>query len=484
MQTPFFPAFRPQLAPCRRRATQQIRQATLAQLEHYLQGIFPPHLLAQADEGDNSRDRIFNLSLTLQCFLWQVLKPNTACREVVRQVQALFRLLGRGLVDEGTSAYCQARARLPKDRLKRILAATAATADRRAGSGGRLAGRAVKVVDGSSTQLPDTAQNQQRYPQPATQKRGCGFPVLKFLLLFSLNSGSVLNVVMASLHHHDLRLLRQLQGELAAGDILLGDRAYGEYTTLATWPQAGVDVVARLHQCRRVDFRKADRLAKNDGLFVWTKGCQQSEVLSPQEWAQLPAQITVRMIRFTATIRGHRARRLTLVTSLRDPILYPAEQLIALYARRWRLELCLRDLKTTLGMEQLRCQTPDLAEKELLTYLIGHNVIRCLMAETIARHQVDLERLSFKGTIDAARQYTAAILQARSRSMRTQLWDDLLLNLARDLVPARPNRCEPRAVKRRPKPFPLLTKPRWKFKETPHRNRHWKSKPRNYRALN
>lgn len=483
-QTPFFPGFRPQLAPCRRRATQQVRQATLAQLERYLEGVFPPYLLSQEDEGVNSRDRIFNLRLTFECFLWQMLKPKTACRDVVRQVQALFRLKNLGPVDEGTSGYCQARQRLPKERLERVLAATAATADRRAGEGGRLAGRPVKVVDGSSTQLPDTPENQQRYPQPSTQKPGCGFPVLKFLLLFSLNSGSVLHVVMASLHNHDLRLLRQLQGQFKKGDILLGDRAYGEYTTLATWPKDGVDVLARLHQARKVDFRKARRLGKKDALFVWTKGDQQSEILSPQEWAQLPAQITVRIIRFTAAIRGHRSRHISLVTSLLDPALYPAEQLIALYARRWRLELCLRDLKTTMGMEQLRCLSPDMAEKELLTYLIAHNLIRCLMAEAVARHAVDLERVSFKGTVDAARQYSVALLQARSRKMRLRLWDDLLLNLARDLVPDRPNRVEPRAVKRRPKPFPLLTKPRHQFREIPHRNRHWHSRPRNYRALN
>jgi hypothetical protein len=484
MHTPFFPQFRPRLAPSRRAATQKVQHASLAQLEHYLEGLFPPHLLAPAEDGANSRERIFTLRLTLECFLWQIFKPKTACREVVRQVQARFRLKGLGWVDEGTSAYCQARQRLPKERLERVLAATATTADHRAGVGGRLAGRPVKGVDGSTTQLPDTRKNQRRYPQPAQQKPGCGFPVLKFLLLFSLNSGSVLNVVMASLHNHDLRLLRQLQGELKKGDILLGDRAYGEYTTLATWPTLGVDVLARLHQKRKVDFRKARRLAKNDALFVWTKGAQQSDVLSARQWAQLPLHITVRIIRFTANIRGHRSRRITLVTSLLDPVLYPAEQLVALYARRWRLELCLRDLKTTLGMEQLRCQSPGMAQKELLTYLIGHNVIRCLMAQAVARHQVDLERVSFKGTIDAARQYSAAILEARSRKMRRQLWDDLLLNLARELVPDRPNRSEPRAVKRRPKPFPLLTKPRRKFKEILHRNRHWKSKPRNYRLLN
>ena len=484
MNTPFFPQFRPRLAPCRRASTQKVQQASLAQLEQYLEGIFPLHLLSQEEEGENSRDRIYSLLLTFQCLLWQILKPQTACREVVRQVQALFRLKNLGPVSEDNSGYTQARQRLPKERLERILAASAATAEARAGSGGRLAGRPVKVVDGSSTQLPDTATNQKRYPQPSKQKAGCGFPVLKFLLLFSLNSGSVLNAVMASLHNHDLRLLRQLQGELKKGDILLGDRAYGEYTTLATWPNEGVDVVARLHQKRKVDFRKARRLAKNDALFLWTKGYQQSDVLSPQQWAQLPASITVRIIRFTAAIRGHRGRRITLVTSLLDPVLYPAEQLIGLYARRWRLELCLRDLKTTMGMERLQCLSPDMVDKELLAYLIGHNLIRCIMAEAVARHAVDLERVSFKGTVDGARQYNAAILQARSRKMRDQLWDDLLLNLARDLVPDRPNRSEPRAVKRRPKPFPLLNKPRHQFKEISHPNRNWKSKPRNYRSLN
>jgi hypothetical protein len=484
MTTPFFPAFRPQLAPCRRRATERVRQATLAQLEHYLQGVFPPHLLAQEDEGENSRDRVFTFCLTLQCFLWQVLKPRTACREVVRLVQALFRLTGRGDVDEGTSAYCQARERLPRQRLEALLGVSAQSADARAGKGGRINGRRVKVIDASSAQAPDTRANQKRYPQSAEQKPGCGFPVIKFLLFFSLNSGAVLNVIMGSLHNHELRLLRQLQEELRSGDILLGDRAYGEYTTLATLPLRGVDVVARLHQMRRVDFRRAQRLARNDGLFVLQKGSTRSQVLTPRQWRKLPGQITVRIIRFTATIRGFRSRRVTLVTTLLDPKIYPADQLIALYARRWRLELCLRDLKTAMGMELLRCKTPDMAEKELLVYLLAHNLIRCLMAESVARHQVDLERISFKGTVDALRQYNAAISSARSQKMRDTLWEDLLLNLARDLVRLRPNRIEPRALKRRPKPFGWLTKHRHQFKESFHRNRYWKSNPRNYRALN
>ena len=130
------------------------------------------------------------------------------------------------------------------------------------------------------------------------------------------------------------------------------------------------------------------------------------------------------------------------------------------------------------------CLHRDMAEKELLAYLVAYNLIRCVMAEAVARHQVDLERVSFKGSVDALRQYSAAMAQARHQKMRRQLWEDLLLNLARDLVPLRPERQEPRAVKRRPKPYPLLNQPRGRFVEISHRNRYWKGRPRNYRGLN
>lgn len=484
MNTPFFPSLRSRLAALGRRTVHSLRQATLGQLQDQLRDLLPAPLLSSEDDGLNSRERDFPLRLTFECFLWQMLKPRTACREVVRQVQALRTLHGLPPVSQSDSAYIQARLRLPKERLEKALAATAQTADRRVGSSPKLQGRPVKVVDGSSTPLADTPANQRRYPQPRSQKPGCGFPLMKFVVIFSLCSGAVLHVLLGNLHHHDLRLLRGLWDELKKGDILLGDRAFGEYTTLAGLPQQGVDVVARLHQRRKVDFRKARRLGKNDGLFVWTKGCQQSEILSPNEWDLLPAQITVRIVRFTTTIRGFRSRRITLVTSLLDPKLYPAGELAALYARRWRLELCLRDLKTTLGMEQLRCKTPDMAEKELLAYLVAHNLVRCVMAEAVAVHQVELEQVSFKGSLDALRQFSDALSRAPHRKLRRQLWADLLLALARDLVPLRPNRTEPRAVKRRPKPFPLLNKPRRKFVEISHRSRYWKGRPRNYRALN
>jgi hypothetical protein len=340
------------------------------------------------------------------------------------------------------------------------------------------------VVDSSTTQVADTTENQKVYPQPSSQKKGCGFPVIRFIALLSLSSGAILKVIMASLHSHELRLFRRLSEHLQKGDIVLGDRAFGEYTTAAALPQQGVDLVARLHHQRKVDFRKAKRLGTDDGLFVWDKGYQQSQILSASEWALLPAQITVRIIRFRATIRGFRGRRVTLLTTLLDPKLYPAQQIIGLYVRRWALELCFRDIKSTMGMEYLRCKSPDMAQKELLAYLLAHNLIRCVIAEAVACYDVDLSRISFKGAVDALRQYSAAIAQSRTQRLRRALWNDLLLNLARDLVPLRPDRREPRAVKRRPKAYPLLNQSRRKFVEISHRSRYWKGRPRNYRGLN
>lgn len=484
MHTPLFPAFRARLAALGRRTTGHLRQGTLQQLAHHLSEIIPVHLLSSADQGPNSRQRLFTLRLTCECFLWQMLKPRTACREVVRQVQALACLQGKAAVDENASAYIQARQRLPQECLERVLAATAQAAQRRAALSPRLQGRPVKVVDGSSVQLPDTAANQKEYPQPSGQKPGCGFPVLKLVVLFSLASGALLEVVLGNLHQHDLRLFQRLWEYLKAGDILLGDRAYGDYVTLAGLPRQGVDVVARLHQRRQVDFRRATRLGHQDGVFVWRKGCMQSTILTPEQWSALPAEIRVRIVRFTAACRGFRTQRITLVTTLLDAQEYPAAELIGLYLRRWRIELCLRDVKTTLGLEQLRCQSPAMVRKELLAGLIAHNLIRCVMAAAAQAHEAELERLSFKGAVDALRQYSAVLAQARTNRLKRKLWQNLLRTLACDLVPLRPGRVEPRALKRRPKPFPLLNRQRRKFVELPHRNSRWHGGPRKFQRLN
>jgi hypothetical protein len=195
-------------------------------------------------------------------------------------------------------------------------------------------------------------------------------------------------------------------------------------------------------------------------------------------WKRIPAQLTVRVIPFNLSSPGYRPAAVTLVTTLLDPKEYPAQDIAQLYVRRWKIELWFRDIKTAMGMEGLRCKSPKRLHKELEMFFIAYNLIRCLMVQAGATNCTELDRMSFKGTVDSVRQFSLAIAQARSKKKQNQLIVQLLEVIARDRVPDRSDRREPRAVKRRPKAFPLLNKPRDQFMEVGHPNRYWKSNPR------
>lgn len=472
-QTSDFPAWARRFAPMKARlaaAGLRLRQVTLSQIEARLKDCLPGRLLDQPAAGPHSRQRIYSLPRTFWGWLWQMLNHNAPCREVVRQVQALCALEGGPLVDERTGGYCQARAHLPQPLLERALAASAHTAARRAGAQSGLQGRALKVVDGSSLRLPDTPANQQRFPQPANQKRGCGFPVMKLVVLFCLSSGALLARAAGTLWDSEARLFHNLLPTLKRGDIVIGDRGFGNFVIAALLASLGVDFIGRVStNSRRIDLRQGRRLGRNDRVVCWRKGPRQANWLSASVWAALPALMEVRIVRLQIRQRGFRTRQLTLATTLLDAQLYPAEELLAAYARRWRMELCLDDLKTTLGLETLKCLSPAMAQKELLIGLIAHNLLRCVMAEAARTYLAPLERISFKGTMDALRQFNHALCQSRCTHRKKELWAVLLLTLARDLVPERPARREPRAVKRRPR-YPFLTQPRHQLRDRPRRS--------------
>jgi hypothetical protein len=467
-----FPAWSHQLGPMKARladAGRQLRQATLAQLEVRMGNYLPGRLLAKPTAGASSRERVYSLPRIFRGWLWQMLNHNAPCREVVRQVQALQALQGGPAVDADTGGYCQARERLPLPVLEKALTATAATAARQASAGAWLRGRSLKVVDGSSLRLADTPANQKQFPQPANQKRGCGFPVMKLVVLFCLTSGALLARATGTLWDSEARLFHRLLATLQPGDIVLGDRGFGNFVILALLASTGVDLLARVStNIRRVDFRRGQRLGRWDQVVLWRKGPQPGRWLSLAQWAALPEQVSVRIVRLQMRQPGFRTRELTLVTTLLDAQLYPAAELLAAYARRWRLELCFDDLKTTLGLASLKCLSPALAEKELLAGLVAHNLLRCVMAQAAQAHAVPLERISFKGSLDALRAFHHAHCQTRCPRRKKKLWAALLLSLARDLVPERPNRREPRALKRRPK-YPFLTRPRKQQRDRPRR---------------
>jgi hypothetical protein len=476
--TPFFPAFQARLAALGRRV-QPLRQQSLLHLELLFGACLPPGLLSQADEGPNSRQRIYSIRRTFWGFLYQVLNPGCSCREVVTQIQAFFRLHTLGPVDGGTSGYCQARGRLPLDTLQRLRVAVAAHADRLLPHAQqRWYGLCPKVIDGTGVSLPDTTKNQRAYPQSRSQKPGCGFPLMKLVGLFSLSSGVLLAYAKGNKHQSELTLLQQFLDAFKPRDLAIADRGFCSYVLIALFGLRQVHSLFRLHQARSADLRQGQRLGKHDRLFTWRRPKQKPRYLPDSVWKLIPEELAVRVLRFQLAVPGFRVKSLTLVTTLVEAQAYPAEALARLYARRWRIELWFRDLKTSLGMEVLSCQSPHMVHKELEMFFIAYNLIRALGAQASALHDVPMERISFKGTVDASRQFSLAIAQARSQKQQRELVAELLCVLALDAVPERPGRREPRAVKRRPKPYPLLNKPRHQFKEIAHRSKYRKNQPK------
>lgn len=475
MNTPYFPAWRRTLAAMGQH-TARCRNRSAVEIETQCRGFLSPKALKPPDDGKRRRQRVFFLSRVFWCFIWQVLQPRTACRAVVRQVQAFCETEGRRF-DESTSAYCQARARLPLACMQQALTDSAQAADRLSLQGVPGWNRPIKVVDATSVRLPDTDENRQTYPYPTGQRPGCGFPMMQVCGLYSLASGAILNTVQGVWSAHEGRLFKDLWQELQAGDIVLGDRLFGAYVLLALLPQLGVDVVSRLHQGRRFKPRQGTRIAPGQWLVTWHKPETPCRYLSAEEWAKVPDSITVRIIHLRVQQKAFRTRELWISTTLLDPIAYPPEAIADLYRRRWDMELCFRDLKTTMGMEMLRCRSPAMVHKELLAFLIAHNFIRCLIAQAATAHHVCRSRISFKGSIDAARSFHQAIRLARSSREAQRLRQRLLHILAHDLIPSRPGRYEPRALKRRPKTYSFLTKPRHIYREIPHRGKRTQKTP-------
>ena len=372
-----------------------------------------------------------------------------------------------------TAAYCKARGRLPEDALAELLTqVTRRVQDRTAGQG-LWCGREVKVADGSGISMPDTPANQAVYPQSRRQKPGCGFPTMRIVVLFSLATGVLLALAKGGLRVGEQSLLRRLWDQLAPGDVLLSDRGFCAYADFYALAQRGVDSVMRKNARRGAGQTLGRRLGKGDRLVHWHRTGASPKWLDPDAWKAMPDRLTVREVHFVVSIRGFRTRDITVSTTLLDPKVYPTDAFVHLYRRRWMAELYLRDIKTTLGMDVLTCKSPAMVHKELLLYLIAYNLVRALMLEASLRHGLPVHRISFKGAVTTVREW-APVLAATPSQRRRWLYQQFLIVLARDPLPDRPDRVEPRARKRRPKNYQLLNKPRQQFKEIMHRNKYKK----------
>jgi len=458
----------------------QLRKLRPALTVHQFELLFAvwiPHWrLAQQEEGAHSRNRRWNLHLVFWTFLWQVAQAGASCREAIRQAQALCQNAGAPAPPDADSPYCQARGSLPLDRLQQIHEGLCAQAHEAVSTKDLWCGHHVRVVDGSSVTAPDTPANQKAFPQQSVQKPGCGFPIIRLVALLSLATGMLTAWATGSWSRHEVGLLQTLWDYLRPDEVLLADRGFCNWALLAQCLQRKVHAVFRVKGVRRSDFRQGKRLSRNQRLVQWHKPFTPAKTVTAQEWALLPEALTLRLVRCRLAIPGFRTRQITVVTTLLDSAQYPAEALSQLYFRRWAMELTLRNIKTTLQMDQLSCKNPQNLEREIRMHFLVHNLVRRLMLEAARRHRVSLERVSFAGSLAAARRYGEALLQARSKRQRRELIDELFATLAADLVPDRPGRREPRAMKRRPKPYPLLTRHRHKFREIEHRDNHYRKK--------
>jgi hypothetical protein len=406
-------------------------------------------------------------------FLSQVLSADRACRETLRKFQA-WLALSEGAVSGRTAGYCRARQRLRQEDIDQTHERLCRKIRREHAPRGTWFGRSVKVVDGSGLSMPDTAENQRLYPQAKGAKPGCGFPVMRVVALFCLGTGVLMGLAKGSLAIHERTLFRSLWDLLESGDVLLADRGFCAFADCYCLLERGVDCVMRNHQRRTVGKSVLRRLGHKDWLIEWHKGKAGSRCPDKARWDTFPDRLTLREIEFVVDIPGFRTQSLTIVTTLLDAERFPASAFAELYRRRWSAELFLRDIKTTLGMDILRCKTPKMIHKELALYLIGYNLVRLLMLEAAHEAQTSVERLSFKGSLATLRQWAPLLAGSPDPATRESLLRHLLRCLAADPLPRRPNRVEPRARKRRPKNYQLLNIPRSLFKEIHHRNKYTK----------
>lgn len=403
------------------------------------------------------RERILDPVTTVHVFLLQILHGNTACTHLPHLAGLVFT----------ATAYCEARKRLPLALFAVLLQRVCDALFPEIETTGRWHGHRTWTLDGSSFSMSDTPELQAHFGQPSAQAKGCGFPVAHLLALFHAGTGLLLQVLASPMRTHDMKHAACMHTEMREGDILIADRGLCSFAHLALLFQRKMHAVFRLHQKQIVNFRVGrrhsegrrpqrglprsryiQRLGRWDQLVEYVKPTTRPSWMDDDTYAALPETLVVRELRFITRQIGHRTRLITLVTTLLDADVYPKADLADLYLSRWRIEVNFRHMKTTMGMEVMHCKTVEGVIKELCMFAIAYNLVRLVMLEASRRQHVPLERISFVDALRWLRDTPAGEILTR-----------LVIN------PFRPNRLEPRVLKRRMKEYNLMNKPRSKLRK-------------------
>ena len=451
-----------------------LRQKSFKQIGVVFKEFIPLALLKPEMTGAMSRQRLFSKENTFWAFFSQVLDADGGCKEVIRKLQSYASIRGINVPSSSTASYCAARKKLDERMLKDILEHTARRLEEIPGTS-RINNRRVIVVDGTGVSMPDTPANQEVWPQSARQKLGCGFPTARICACFSLKSGALLSYTLGNKKSHELRLFRQQWNTFKRGDIMLGDKGFCSYFDIANLKEQGVDSVITL--ARRTPVSAANSLKRlgPDDLLITLKQPVYKTYLSYaiDAWAKLPEVLRLRQIKVTVKYPGFRTQKFYIITTLLDAVQYPAEEIAELYFKRWDVELFFRDIKITMGLDILRCQTPEMVRKEILMHFIAYNCIRRLMCEAAKEADIEVRVVSFKGSVQALRNWEPHLNQAAiSGAERNRLISDLHAAMTNTPIKQRPGRSEPRCLKRRKKNYQLMTSPRHEMREIQHRNNY------------
>jgi hypothetical protein len=408
------------------------------------------------------RESMYTPLVTIRLLLSQAVDADPSCQQAVDRLVAERAAQGAPALSANNGAYCQARLRLPEGVVQRLTRHVGAEVLLAAPVPWLWKGRDVKIVDGATVSMPDTVANQEAYPQPNSQKKGVGFPLLRLVVLFSLAVGTVLEAALGCYQGKETgetALFRTMHDSLFQDDVVLGDRYFCSYFELALLQERHVDVVLRLHQRRRADFRRGRRLGRDDHVVVWSKPVARPAWLDEDTYQRLPPTLTLREVRVRVTQAGFRSQSIVVVTTLLDADLYSSADLTDLYRARWQAELNLRSLKAVMGMRVLRAKTPAMVRKELWAHLLAYNLIRTVMAQAALEHGLQPQDISFKGALQTVNSFAPHLLTAEPSAL-AELSRRLLAAIAHHHVGRRPNRYEPRKQKRRPQSYPFLNETR------------------------
>lgn len=416
-----------------------------------MQSILPQQVLADALQAEVGlyRERMYPPLTTLGLFIGQALSPDGACQDAV--ARHLSDRCGRGASANSlnTGPYCRARQRLPLGLVKHLGATVGRELEQASPTHWRWRGRSVKLLDGTTISMPDTPSNQERYPQNGVQKPGLGFPVAMLVALISLSTGAILQWALGPCRGKgtgEQALFRTLMPGLSPGEVILADRYYCNYFTVAQLVQRGVDLVTRQHQFRITDFRRGKRLGRSDQIVQWQRP-QRPSWMDSQTYEQMPAVLALRQVKVAGRV---------LVTTLLDARSVTPDEIDALYRRRWQVEVDLRSIKAQMGMDVVRAKSPAMVDKEIAVYLLAYNLVCALMVRAAKGAQVLARALSFKRTLQLLLAFQENLRHAGRRTAQVMTCH-LLGAISLLQLPVRPGRVEPHAIKRRGKNHAFLT---------------------------